>query len=54
MRDCSTRGPKAVSRGSAAVALVGPGVDASHSYERTHRDALDHSAHLLARYLLAD
>ncbi len=38
--------------GDARVGLVGPGVDASHSYERTHRDALEHSAHLLARYLL--
>ncbi len=38
--------------GEARVGLVGPGVDASHSYERTHRDALEHSAHLIARYLL--
>ena len=40
--------------GEAQVALVGPGVDASHAYERTHREALEHSAHLLARYLLAE
>lgn len=38
--------------GAAKVALVGPGVDASHGYERTHVDSLYHTAHLLARYLL--
>lgn len=38
--------------GEARVGLVGPGVAASHSYERTHRDAIQHSAQLLARYLL--
>lgn len=38
--------------GAAKVALVGPGVDASHGYERTHTDSLHHTAHLLARYLL--
>jgi putative aminopeptidase FrvX len=36
----------------ARVALAGPGIAASHSYERTHRDSLLHSAHLLARYML--
>lgn len=40
--------------GDAPIGLVGPGVDASHSYERTHRDALEHSARLIARYLLDD
>ncbi|GAB4572530.1 MAG: M42 family metallopeptidase [Anaerolineae bacterium] len=40
--------------GDARVGLIGPGVDASHSYERTHVDALEHSAHLIARYLLDD
>ncbi len=40
------------SGGGARVGLVGPGVDASHAYERTHRDALQHTAHLIARYLL--
>ncbi len=40
--------------GDARVGLVGPGVDASHAYERTHRDALEHSSHLIARYLLDD
>lgn len=36
------------------VALVGPGVDASHSYERTHTDALVDTAKLIGYYLLAD
>jgi len=35
------------------VALVGPGVDASHGYERTHRDALVDTARLIGYYLLA-
>ncbi len=39
--------------GSAQVALIGPGVDASHAYERTHTESLLHTAHLLARYLLS-
>jgi putative aminopeptidase FrvX len=38
--------------GDARVGLIGPGVDASHAYERTHTDALQHTAHLLARYLV--
>lgn len=38
--------------GAAQVALVGPGVDASHAYERTHTESLEHTAALLARYLL--
>ncbi len=38
--------------GSARVGLVGPGVDASHAYERTHQESLDHTSHLIARYLL--
>ena len=40
--------------GDVRVGLVGPGVDASHHYERTHRDALDNSAKLLLAYLLSD
>jgi putative aminopeptidase FrvX len=40
--------------GSAQVALIGPGVDASHGYERTHVESLIHTAHLIARYLLAE
>lgn len=38
--------------GEARVGLIGPGVDASHAYERTHQDSLHHTAHLIARYLL--
>ena len=38
--------------GDARVGLIGPGVDASHAYERAHRDGMEHTAHLLARYLL--
>lgn len=39
--------------GQAQVALIGPGVDASHAYERTHQDSVVHTAHLIARYLLS-
>lgn len=39
--------------GAARVGLIGPGVDASHGYERTHQDTLRHTSHLIARYLLA-
>jgi putative aminopeptidase FrvX len=38
--------------GDAKVGLAGPGVDASHAYERTHTEAIEHTAHLIARYLL--
>lgn len=38
--------------GEARVGLIGPGVASSHGYERTHQDSLQHSAHLIARYLL--
>jgi putative aminopeptidase FrvX len=34
------------------VGLIGPGVDASHAYERTHRDSLLHTARLAATYLV--
>ncbi len=34
------------------VGLIGPGVDASHSYERTHQDAIEASVRLVAEYLL--
>ncbi len=40
--------------GQAQVALIGPGVDTSHGYERTHTDALRDTALLLAEYLLED
>jgi putative aminopeptidase FrvX len=40
--------------GDAKVGLAGPGVDASHAYERTHSESILHTAHLLARYILDD
>ncbi|MBX3096020.1 MAG: M42 family metallopeptidase [Fimbriimonadaceae bacterium] len=40
--------------GAAQVALIGPGVDTSHGYERTHIDALRDTATLLAEYLLEE
>jgi putative aminopeptidase FrvX len=42
------------SGGRAEVALIGPGVDTSHGYERTHVDALNDTALLLAEYLASD
>lgn len=38
--------------GDVAVALIGPGVDASHSYERTHIDALVATTQWVVAYLL--
>jgi putative aminopeptidase FrvX len=38
--------------GDVRVGLVGPGVDASHAYERTHRDSLEQTVRLLVAYLL--
>ncbi len=40
--------------GDVAVALIGPGVDASHNYERTHLDALVATSNWISAYLLAD
>ncbi len=40
--------------GRAQVALIGPGVDTSHGYERTHIDALKDTAGLIAEYLVED
>ncbi len=37
-----------------AVALIGPGVDASHSYERTHLDALLATTRWIMAYLLEE
>jgi putative aminopeptidase FrvX len=37
--------------GDVRVGLVGPGVEASHNYERTHVDALERTAQLLMAYL---
>ncbi len=39
--------------GDVAVALVGPGVDASHNYERTHQDALIATTRWIIAYLLS-
>jgi putative aminopeptidase FrvX len=40
--------------GDVAVALIGPGVDASHNYERTHVDALLATTRWVIAYLLAE
>lgn len=40
--------------GPARVGLIGPGIEASHSYERTHLDSLVRTAQLVAEYLRAD
>lgn len=40
--------------GQAEVALIGPGVDTSHGYERTHIDALLDTSQLLAEYLFEE
>lgn len=37
--------------GQARVSLIGPGVDASHAYERTHRDSILHTAQVIAAWL---
>ena len=39
--------------GHAAVALIGPGVDSSHHYERTHTDALADTTRWILAYLLS-
>jgi putative aminopeptidase FrvX len=39
--------------GDVAVALIGPGVDASHNYERTHTDALVATTQWILAYLLS-
>ncbi|GAB4521857.1 MAG: M42 family metallopeptidase [Anaerolineales bacterium] len=38
----------------AAVALIGPGVDASHNYERTHTEALTATTRWIMAYLLSE
>ncbi len=40
--------------GDVAVALIGPGVDASHNYERTHLEALIATTNWILAYLLND
>jgi len=39
--------------GDVAVALIGPGVDASHNYERTHTEALVATTNWILAYLLS-
>jgi len=39
--------------GDVRVALIGPGVDASHNYERTHMDALIATTRLIVAYLMS-
>jgi putative aminopeptidase FrvX len=39
--------------GDAAMALIGPGVDASHNYERTHLEGLTATSDWLIAYLLS-
>jgi putative aminopeptidase FrvX len=39
--------------GDVAVALIGPGVDASHNYERTHTEALVATTNWVLAYLLS-
>jgi len=38
--------------GDVRVGLIGPGLDASHAYERTHRDSLEATIRLIVAYLL--
>lgn len=40
--------------GNVRVGLIGPGVAASHHYERTHRDALENTVKLIVAYLLSE
>lgn len=40
--------------GDVAVALIGPGVDASHNYERTHLEALIATTQWILAYLLSE
>lgn len=38
----------------ALVGLIGPGIDASHGYERTHRDSIEASIKLAVHYIVED
>lgn len=40
--------------GDVRVGLIGPGLDASHGYERTHRTSLEATTRLAVSYLLAE
>jgi len=37
--------------GDVRVAVIGPGVDASHAYERTHQDSLEATIRLVVAWL---
>jgi putative aminopeptidase FrvX len=50
----SDAGAAVLSGADVMHALIGPGVDASHAYERTHLDALDNTYRLLYHYLLTE
>ena len=41
-------------RGDVALALIGPGIDASHNYERAHMDGLNATTNWIMAYLLGD
>jgi putative aminopeptidase FrvX len=40
--------------GDVALALIGPGIDASHNYERAHMDGLNATINWIMAYLLSD
>jgi putative aminopeptidase FrvX len=40
--------------GDVAVSLIGPGIDASHNYERTHVDSLVATTEWVKAYLLSE
>ncbi len=40
--------------GDVALALIGPGIDASHNYERTHTDGLVATTNWILAYLLSE
>ncbi len=40
--------------GDAALALIGPGIDASHNYERAHMDGLNATTNWILAYLLSN
>jgi putative aminopeptidase FrvX len=37
-----------------ALALIGPGIDASHNYERAHMDGLNATTNWILAYLLEE
>lgn len=40
--------------GDVALSLIGPGIDASHNYERAHMDGLNATTNWIMAYLLGD